>query len=302
MVKLASARESRMYGSRRSRMRAEYTNAGVYVFSTIVLLCGFVAQLSKEAKSGLVVLLIGLGLIVIVNVHDLFAHLAAINYRLRLIDLDSQLLFVEVAVPVLQAAGALLFFIAILLLLLQVDRGFGYHMIESHALNLLIAGTSLWVVGSIHNSCQIYEQADGNLQILQHTVQIPFLIASFLFLAGAILNFLQQLGHTHHGLKLLTYSWVWIGIIASLFLIIGGLTNVVKVVKMLQMEGLMKLEKLRGGAQELLIQEQEEAPFLNIIQQGQMRRPPRYLEEVQQALEIERTVESMLFILEIDVT
>lgn len=120
MVKLATARESRMYGSRRSRIRSEYINAGLYVFSTIVLLCGFVSQFSKEAKSGLVVLLIGLGLIIVVNIHDLFAHLAGIDYRFRLVGLDSQLLFVEFAVPAVQALGGFLFFIAILLLVLQV--------------------------------------------------------------------------------------------------------------------------------------------------------------------------------------
>ncbi|GJS37304.1 hypothetical protein Tco_0535686 [Tanacetum coccineum] len=87
MVKLAMAREVRMYGSRRSRKRAEYTNAGLYLFSTIVLLCRFVAQFSSEAKSGLVVILIGIGLIIVVNIHDMFAHLAGIDYRLRLIEL-----------------------------------------------------------------------------------------------------------------------------------------------------------------------------------------------------------------------
>ncbi|KAI3800217.1 hypothetical protein L1987_35528 [Smallanthus sonchifolius] len=276
MVKLATARESRMYGSRRSRRRSEYTNAGLYVFSTIVLLCGFVAQFSKDAKSGLVVLLIGLGLIIIVNIHDLVAHLAGINYRFRLMKLDTQLLFVEVAVPAVEALGGLLLFIALLLLVLQVDRGFGYDRIEAHALNLLIAGSSLWVVGSIHNSCQIYEQADGNVQMLQHSVQIPFLMGSLLFLAGAVVNFLEQVGRSRHGLKLLSYRWAWIGIMASLLLIIGGLTNVVKVVNMLQMEGI-KLEKLRGGAQEQLIQQEGgEAPFL--IEERQRRRP-RHLEE-----------------------
>ncbi|PWA95407.1 hypothetical protein CTI12_AA050790 [Artemisia annua] len=273
MVKLATAREIRMYGPRRSRKRAEYANAGLYLFSTIVLLCGFVAQFSSEAKSGLVVILIGIGLIIVVNIHDMFAHLAGIDFRLRLIELDTQLFFVEVAVPAVQALGGLLFFVAILLLVLQADRGFGYHRIEDHALNLLIAGTSLWVLGSIHNSCQIYKRADGNVQILQHCVQIPFLMGSLLFLAGAIVNYREQVGHSHHGLNLLRYTWVWIGIIASSLLVIGGLTNVVKVVKMLNIDG-TRLEKLRGGAQEQLIDEDGQIPFL--IEE---RRRPRHLEE-----------------------
>ena len=120
MVKLATAREGRIYGSGHTRERSEYTNAGLYVFSTIVLLCGFVAQFSREAKSGLVVLLIGLGLIIVVNIHDLAAHLAAIDYQIRLMELDGQFLFVEVMVPVVHAVGSLLLFIAILFLVLQV--------------------------------------------------------------------------------------------------------------------------------------------------------------------------------------
>ncbi|KAI3519445.1 hypothetical protein L1887_08576 [Cichorium endivia] len=270
MVKLATAREARLYGSGRTRERSEYTNAGLYLFSTIVLLCGFVAQFSREAKSGLVVVLIGLGLIIVVNIHDLVAHLAAFDYQMRLIELDTQLLFVEVMVPVVQAVGGLIFFIAILFLVLQVDRGFGYHMIEGHALNMLIAGSSLWVLGSIHNSCQFYEHTDGHIQILQHCVQIPFLMGSLLFLVGAVLNFREQFGHSHHGLHLLTNTWVWICIIASSLFMIGGLTNVVKVVKMVNMEEI-RLEKLRGGAQERLIcDEHGEIPFLV---EGRRRRP-----------------------------
>ncbi|KAL4577861.1 hypothetical protein LXL04_013976 [Taraxacum kok-saghyz] len=270
MVKLATAREGRIYGSGHTRERSEYTNAGLYVFSTIVLLCGFVAQFSREAKSGLVVLLIGLGLIIVVNIHDLAAHLAAIDYQIRLMELDGQFLFVEVMVPVVHAVGSLLLFIAILFLVLQADRGFGYHGIEGHALNMLIAGSSLWVVGSIHNSCQFYDHTEGQIQILQHGVQIPFLMGSLLFLVGAVLNFREQVGHRHHGLSLLTYTWVWIGIIASSLLVIGGLTNVVKVVKMINLEG-VRLEKLRNGAQEELFHDEDgQIPFLV---QGRRRRP-----------------------------
>nr|XP_043633780.1 uncharacterized protein LOC122604988 [Erigeron canadensis] len=273
MVKLATAREWRMYGSGRSRERAEYTNAGVYLLATVVVVCGFAGQLSREPKSGLVVLLIGIGLMILVNIHDLVAHVSG---RLRLMwRVDHQLLYVEVGVPALQALGGFLFFIAILFLLLQADRGFGFHRIESHALHLLIAGTSLWVLGSMLNSCQVYEQADGILQILQHGVQIPFFMGSLLFLAGAIVNFRQQAGHSHHGLHLLTYTWVWIGILASSLLVIGGFINVIKVVKMLNMDGI-SLEKLHGGAQEQLLQaaaEEEDGQTPLPIEEGRRRRP-----------------------------
>ncbi|KVI07103.1 hypothetical protein Ccrd_014538, partial [Cynara cardunculus var. scolymus] len=267
MVKLATARESRMYGPRLSRNRAEYMNTGIYVFSTIVLLCGFVALLSWQQKPGAVLLLIGLALIIVVNIHDLIAHLAGIDYRIGLMELDIQLPLVEVAVPVVQAIGGILFFLGIIFLL--GDRGYMHNMrLEEHALNMLLAGAVLWVLGSILNSCQIYERADGHVQILQQSVHIPFLAASFLFLVGAIFNTRQQAGNYsghlrgRHGLSLLTSTWVWMGTFASLLLLIGGLANVVKVFNMLQMDRL-RLEKLRGGAQERLVRVREgQTPFL----------------------------------------
>lgn len=71
-------------------------------------------------------------------------------------------------------------------------------------MNMLIAGPVLWLLGSIHNSCQIYERSDGHIQILQQSVHIPFLIASVLFTMGAVLNILEQDGGVlYHGLELL---------------------------------------------------------------------------------------------------
>ncbi|KAL8251983.1 hypothetical protein R6Q59_035676 [Mikania micrantha] len=243
MVKLATARESRTYGPGPSRNRGEYINAGVYVFSTIVLICGFVLLLLKQPKPGLVLILVGLALIVVVNIHDLMAHLAGIDYRVGLMELDVQLPLVEVAVPVVQALGGVVFFMGILfLLLIQGDQGHNRNRLEAHAVNMLIAGAVLWVVGSILNSCQIYERADGHVQILQQSVHIPVLTGSFLFMVGAILNDRQKFRYSHHELHLLR-TWVWMGMFASLLLLIGGLANVIKVFKMLQIDGL-RLEKL----------------------------------------------------------
>lgn len=120
MVKLATARECRMYGPRLSRNRAEYMNAGVYVFSAIVLICGFAGLLLRQPILGSVLLMIGLTCIIVVNVHDLIAHLAGIDYRIGLMELDIQLPLVEIAVPVVQTLGAILFFLALLFLLIQV--------------------------------------------------------------------------------------------------------------------------------------------------------------------------------------
>ncbi|KAM1029628.1 hypothetical protein ACFX2A_043122 [Malus domestica] len=257
MVKLASAREFRMYGPRLSRNRAEYMNAGLYVFATVVLLGGFVAQLSKEPKSGLVLMLIALALILVVNLHDLVAHLAMFDYRMPLMEFDLQLALVEFAVPVVQALGTVLSFLGILFLLIQAEKGYGYSKLERHAKNMLIAGPVLWLLGSIHNSCQIYERADGHVQILQQSIHIPFLIGSVLFTVGAILNSREQHGLFLHGLQLLGRNWVWLGMGGSLFFLIGGLANVVKVFKMQQMGDGLRLEKLRGGAQERLVHERE---------------------------------------------
>ncbi|KAG6656020.1 hypothetical protein CIPAW_05G257400 [Carya illinoinensis] len=134
MVKLASARESRMYGPRLARNRTEYINAGLYLFATIVLLGGFAAQFSSEPQSGLVLLLIALAFMIMVNVHDLLAHLAGFDYRLQLMGFDLQLAFVEFVVPVVQALGSVLFFLGILFLFIQEERGYGHLKLEKHGL------------------------------------------------------------------------------------------------------------------------------------------------------------------------
>ncbi|XP_058095993.1 uncharacterized protein LOC131241257 isoform X2 [Magnolia sinica] len=231
MVKLATARESRLYGPRLMRNQWEYVNAGLYVFASFLLVGGFTAQLSgSDAKSGLVLLLIGLAIIAAVNVHDLLAHMAGIDYRWSLMGLDIQLALVEFAVPLVKAVGSMLIFLGILFLLIQKEKGYDFRL-EKHALSLLIAGPALWVIGSIHNSSQIYERADGHVQILQKGVQIPFLMGSLLFLVGGALNRHGYIELMHHGIKLLVF-------------------------KMQQMDG-VRLEKLRGGAQERLIRERE---------------------------------------------
>lgn len=120
MVKLASARESRTYGPRLARNRAEYTNAGLYLFATVVLVCGFASEFSWEPRSGLVLMLIAMALIILVNAHDLFAHLTGIDYRFPLMGFDTQLALVEFSVPVVQFLGSLLFFLGILFLFIQV--------------------------------------------------------------------------------------------------------------------------------------------------------------------------------------
>ncbi|CAN8277320.1 unnamed protein product [Cochlearia groenlandica] len=259
MVKLATAREIRTYGPRLGRSRAEYINAGLYLFATVVLIGGFVATgFSWEPRSGLVLILLALALILAVNVHDLVAHLAGIDYRLRLMEYDLQLGLVEFAVPLVQIAGSVVFFVGIFFVFNQADTKYRYNGKGKHTLNMLIVGPLLWAIGSIHNSCQVYERADSHVQILQQCVHIPFLIGSLLFLLSAILNNFDQSGgsSSHSGLKLVGKRWVWLGISGSICLFIGGLMNVVKVFNFVQITGL-RLEKLRGGAQDQLLQGRE---------------------------------------------
>ncbi|CAD5332531.1 unnamed protein product [Arabidopsis thaliana] len=257
MVKLATAREIRTYGPRLGRSRAEYINAGLYLFATVVLIGGFTATgFSWEPRSGLVLILLALVLITAVNVHDLVAHLAGIDYRLRLMEYDLQLGLVEFAVPVVQIAGSVVFFLGIFFVFHQAETKRGYSGREHHALNLLIAGPLLWLIGSIHNSCQIYERADSHVQILQQCVYIPFLVGSLLFLVSAVLNSLDISGSSRSGLKLLGERWIWLGISGAICLFVGGLLNVVKVFNFVQISGL-RLEKLRGGAQDRLLEGRE---------------------------------------------
>lgn len=57
-------------------------------------------------------------------------------------------------------------------------------------------------------------------------------------------------------------SWVWFCVFGSLLFLIGGLVNLLKVYKMQQTDGL-RLEKLRGGAQERLSRHREGRVPLN---------------------------------------
>ncbi|CAN0902923.1 hypothetical protein LINGRAHAP2_LOCUS22278 [Linum grandiflorum] len=277
MGKLASAREHRMYGPRLSRNRGEYVNAGLYLFATIVLVCGFVAQFSREPRSGLVLLLIALLIVVAVSVHDMVAHLAGIDYRLpSLMVFDPQLALVEFAVPLLLAAGALL--------CVQEEKGYGMESVEGHAVKMVVAGTALWLLGSINNVCQIYERADAHVQILQQAVQLPFLMGSLLFLVGAIINIREQSKRDNHGLHLLGRSLLWMSIYGSVMFFVGGLANVVKVFKMQQMNGGLRLEKLRGGANERLIHARDaHLPLIiNNNNNNEQHQTPRHYQEQQQ--------------------
>ncbi|KAF2315502.1 hypothetical protein GH714_039955 [Hevea brasiliensis] len=211
MVKLASCAREQNVRTKAESNRAEYINAGLYLFATIVLIGGFAAEFSMEPRSGLVLVFIALALIMFVNLHDLVAHLAGIDYRLPLMGYDPQLALVEFAVPVVQALGALLLFLGIFFLFLQEEKGYGYFKLDKHALNMLIAGPALWPrAGWVGPSW------------------------------GTTIG-------KNHGMD----GHLW-----EHFAVYWGINECGKVFKMQQIDGL-RLEKLRGGAQESLMQQRE---------------------------------------------
>ncbi|OEL27707.1 hypothetical protein BAE44_0011275 [Dichanthelium oligosanthes] len=268
MVKLATARECRAYSlgagagaGAASRNRWEYINAGVYVFAAVLLVGGFLGQVvtpcgaAGSSRPGLVVAAIGLVAVLAVNVHDLLAHVAGVDYRLGMAaGLDAQLALVELAVPAVQIVGTALMLVAVIFFEIQMERGYR-HGLARHGLNLLIAGPALWCLGSVHNICQVYERASGHVQLLQKSVQIPLLLGSTLFLIAGIVNRHDRRSRTT-AFTLLGRSWAWFCLFGSLLFLAGGVLNLLKVFKTQQMGG-RGLEKLRGGAQERLAMERE---------------------------------------------
>ncbi|KAG6521073.1 hypothetical protein ZIOFF_018139 [Zingiber officinale] len=272
MVKLASTRESRAYGpGRRTRNRWEYLNAGFYLLAALFLVCGLSVLLSPfpySANYGLPLTLLGLAFLLPVNAHDLVAHLAGFDYCFPLFEFDLQLALVEFSVPVINIVGTILAFVGVLLLSLQTENGYN-ELLQKHALNTLIAGPLFWLIGSIHNICQIYERANGHVQILQKCVQLPLLTGSLLFLVAGILSKCHVFGSIH-AQRIVERNWGWLGLCGSVLFMVGGLMNVIKVFKMQQMDGL-RLEKLRGSAYERLSKGREDRLTL-ILGNGRMKK------------------------------
>uniref|UniRef100_A0A453A286 Uncharacterized protein n=1 Tax=Aegilops tauschii subsp. strangulata TaxID=200361 RepID=A0A453A286_AEGTS len=113
MVKLATAREARLYGPALAVRRWEYINAGAYMFGTLLLAAGLAALCASEGgvgatDAGLAVAGVALAVVAAVNAHDLGAHLAGVDCRVGLARFDPQLGIVEFLAPALHAAGCVL--------------------------------------------------------------------------------------------------------------------------------------------------------------------------------------------------
>jgi uncharacterized membrane protein len=253
MVKLTSARQCRMYGPPGTRDLLESLNAFVYLFATVLLAAGVVLLLPSFGviNTGLWMILVGVAVIVLVNFHDLHAHLAGIDYNFRFLTLDTQLWIVELAAPFVQAIGSILLCIATFLLIRANHGAYKHsemHLKLAQSFRLVVAGAALWLLGAVHNAFQVYEKTGLQIQVLQKAVSLPCIIASELLLISGVLA-LQVSRHDH---KLMTIS-TWMALVASGLLVVAAVVNVIRVVALQQVDrhgG--HLESLRGGADEEL--------------------------------------------------
>jgi hypothetical protein len=170
---------------------------------------------------------------------------------------------------------------------------------ETHAANTLLAAALVWLLGSILNSCQVYERADGRAQLLQSSVQVPMLLGSLLFLVGAVVNRRRRpeppvlvvsarsirssnlaAGVGMHdamtkpcGLTVTQgRSWAWMMcVLGSVLWLVAAVFNMGKVFVMHQSDA-PRLEKLRGGAQERLSCDREGRLPLNWEEAARSRR------------------------------
>ncbi|XP_040379744.1 uncharacterized protein LOC102701453 [Oryza brachyantha] len=263
MVKLATAREARMYGPALAVRRWEYANAGAYVFAALLLAVALAAlSAGGGARPALAVAAVALGIVGAVNAHDLAAHLAGVDCRVGLVRYDVQLGLVELLVPALHVVGCVLAVVAMALLLSQGR--------ETHAANTLLAAALVWLLGSVLNSCQVYERADGRAQLLQSSVQVPLLLGSLLFLVAGVANRRRVLDWRREPV-LVGRSWAWLCLFGSLLWLVAAVLNMLKVLVMHQSDA-VRLEKLRGGAQERLSRDREGRVPLNWEEAARSRR------------------------------
>jgi hypothetical protein len=265
MAKLASVRVTRLYGPGHLKYQFEVANAIAYLVATILAVVGVVFFLPTwNTPAGIWCLLVALLIIFCVNVHDLYAQLAGFDFRLPLVTLDPQLALIEIAAPLVQAIGALLFLVGFILFLRILKGTFAsteVAEVTDHAYSLLIAGSAFWLLGSIHNAFQVYENTDTRVQFMQKTVSVPLLIANTLFLVATILSF-ETWDLPPVAVKAVKTA-VWIAIVGTGLLLLAAVMNVIRVLEMREVDhtgGL--LEPLRGGAQEELEHKRDEDDVL----------------------------------------
>jgi len=261
MVKLASVRDSRSYGPGEFKDVWEDINAFGYLVAALLLTAGSVLLLpGYNPNAGLWLILVGLVIIALVNLHDLYAQVAGIDFQPSLATSDVQFTLVEIAAPVVQIIGAIVYFVGALLLL-QVVRG-AYSestasSVSTHAYRLLIAAPALWLLGSLHNSFQLYENTELDVQGYQRGVTLPFVIGSVLLVLSGIVNVMSWPSAALHTAQMLAAS---LAVAGTALYLAGGVVNAVKVIQAQHTQRTGgHVEKLRGGAQEALVYGREDA-------------------------------------------
>ncbi|KAI5058353.1 hypothetical protein GOP47_0026523 [Adiantum capillus-veneris] len=259
MVKLIAARAHRLYGPRGSQDWFELLNSIVFLVGTVLLLAGLILLLAnfshplkyKKAHTGLIFLSIAVCVIILVNLHDLGAHVGGIDFRLDLLGYDPQLALVEIGAPLVYIIGGVLYLIALIFLLKSKSLVVGGR--ERAALELLIAGSVCWVLGSLHNACQVYNRSSATLQLFQKAVYLPLLVASILFLVSSVLWFKSWPHFVLVGTP--QYGAIVIAIIAAVLVVVAALINILRVLYLRRFgEGhpYAPLDILRGRAHEEL--------------------------------------------------
>ncbi|EFJ32669.1 hypothetical protein SELMODRAFT_270578 [Selaginella moellendorffii] len=269
MVKLVSSRTARLYAPGGYRELLEGINGFIYVLGAVLILAGLIFQLPshENSKLGLILALTGSILIFLVNLHDLYAHLAGVDFKLELLKVDPQYILVEIAVPVVTALGSFLVFLGLLFLLLTAKGRYSHHTrntLAVHGLRMLIAGPALWLLASIHNIFQLYERASLGVQAYERGVTVCFVIASTLLLCGGVIG-LPYWPKTVE--RRLQSNATWFAILGAALLVLGGIVNLMRIstLQRLEREGPGHGgEFLRGGAQESLNRMRGESgePFL----------------------------------------
>ncbi|EEE64862.1 hypothetical protein OsJ_19719 [Oryza sativa Japonica Group] len=267
MVKLATAREARMYGPALAVRRWEYINAGAYVFAALLLAVALAALSAGGGDGG------GPAgrrspwppwrwrssppSTRTTSRRTSPAWTAAWGWSGTTPSSASW----SSSCPALHVAGCVLAVVAMAFLLSQGER-------ETHAANTLLAAALVWLLGSILNSCQVYERADGRAQLLQSSVQVPMLLGSLLFLVGAVVNRRRR----PEPPVLVGRSWAWtMCVLGSVLWLVAAVFNMGKVFVMHQSDA-PRLEKLRGGAQERLSRDREGRLPLNWEEAARSRR------------------------------
>ncbi|KAF8726848.1 hypothetical protein HU200_019328 [Digitaria exilis] len=224
MVKLATAREARLYGP------------GL----TVRRMNAFAALLLAASLAARAAVAVALAAVAAVNAHDLAAHLAGVDWLVGLADgavrlPAGQLGLVESSLCRRWRCS--------------VRAGAGYisYGREKHAANMLLAAALLWLLGSVLNSCQVCCLLQSSVQVLNRRR-----VSGSRGREPAVLVVrkpLERSARTMNARDSTSRPLVWLCMLGSLLWLAAALLNALKVFMMHQSDG-MRLEKLCGGVQE----------------------------------------------------